>query len=186
MKPFLRVLFFSFSVCVSVATLALGVWKVSLLSYSCVSSTLELCWFCRSGSSVLVSYFLVFFFFLWSRRLQCLYAVLYLSSISFLPFNFLMLIFHAFFVLWAFHLYLVSSDTLSAWERAHITSRVSCVLHFSSSQNTFYFVLLSPSFRTFVGPAFSNIAPATLLSSFSYYNKPQHLFHSFTVSKIYL
>ena len=35
--------------------------------------------------------------------------------------------------------------------------------------------LLSPSFRTFVGPVFSNIAPATLLSSISYYNKPQHL-----------
>ena len=33
---------------------------------------------------------------------------------------------------------------------------------------------------------FSNIAPATLLSSISYYNKPQHLFNSFTVSKIYL
>ena len=32
---------------------------------------------------------------------------------------------------------------------------------------------------------FSNIAPATLLSSISYYNK-QHLFNSFTVSKIYL
>ena len=71
-------------------------------------------------------------------------------------------------------------------ERAHITSRVSCVLHFSSSQRTFYFVLLSPSFRTFVEPVFSNIAPATLLSSISYYNKPQHLFNSFTVSKCHL
>ena len=68
----------------------------------------------------------------------------------------------------------------------HITSRVSCVLHFSSFQHTFYFVLLSPSFRTFVGPVFSNIAPATLLSTISYHNKPQHLFNSFTVSKIYL
>ena len=46
--------------------------------------------------------------------------------------------------------------------------------------------LLSPSFRTFVGPVFSNIAPSTLLSSISYYNKPQHLFKSFTVFKIYL
>ena len=58
--------------------------------------------------------------------------------------------------------------------------------NFSSFQHTFYFVLLSPSFRTVVGPVFSNIAPATLLSSISEYNKPQHLFNSFTVSKIYL
>ena len=58
--------------------------------------------------------------------------------------------------------------------------------HFSSFQHTFYFVLLSPSFRTFVGPVFSNIAPATLLSSISFYNRLQHLFNSFTVSKIYL
>ena len=43
-----------------------------------------------------------------------------------------------------------------------------------------------PSFQTFVGPVFSNIAPATLLSSISYYNKQQHSFNSFTVSKIYV
>ena len=135
---------------------------------------------------MLVSDFLVFFLSYGRGDYSVLYAFLYFSSIFFLLFNFLWLIFHAFFVLWAFQLYLVSSDTLSAWERAHITSRVSCFLHFSSFQHTFYFVLLSPSFRTFVGPVFSNIAPATLLSSISHYNKPQHLFNSFTVSKLYL
>ena len=186
MNPFLSLLFSLFSDCVSVATLALGVWKVSVLSSSSVSSTLELFWFCQSGPSVLVSNFLVFFLSYGRGGYSVLYTFLYFSSIFFLLFNFLRIIFHAFFVLWAFQLYLVSSDTLSAWERAHITSRVICVLHYSSFQHTFYFVLLSPSFRRFAGPVFSNIAPAALLSSISYYNKPQHLFYSFTLSKIYL
>ena len=41
-NPFVSVLFSLFSDFVSVATLALGVWKVSVLSSSSVSSTLEL------------------------------------------------------------------------------------------------------------------------------------------------
>ena len=41
-NPFLRVFFSLFSDFVSVATLALGVWKVSVLSSSSVSSTLKL------------------------------------------------------------------------------------------------------------------------------------------------
>ena len=41
-NPFLSVLFFLFSDFVSVATLALGIWKVSVLSFSSVPSTLEL------------------------------------------------------------------------------------------------------------------------------------------------
>ena len=50
-NPFLRVLFSLFSDCVSVATLALGVWKVSVLSSWSVSSTLELFWLCVSSDS---------------------------------------------------------------------------------------------------------------------------------------
>ena len=120
---------------------------------------------------MLVSNFLVFFFSYGRGDYSVFYAVLYFSSISFLPFNFLWLIF-------------ILSCLLCVVSFSFIPRLLRARSHNFSGE--LCSALLSPSFRTFVGPVFSNIALATLLSSISYYNKPQHIFNSFTVSKIYL
>ena len=83
-----------------VATLALGVWEVSVLSSSSVSSALRVVLILSvKAFCVRVSNFLVFFLSYGRGDYSVLYAFLYFSSIFFLPFNFLWLIFHKFFVL---------------------------------------------------------------------------------------
>ena len=163
--PKLSFLFF-FCLCVSSDS---SVWKVSVLSSSSVSSILESFSFCRSGLLCYSFQFLGLLSFLWSRRLQCSLCfpqfLLYLFHSFQLLRVFRRLFFHAFFVLWAFQLYLVSSDTLSAWERAHITSRL---------PNT----LSTLSFSPLLFEHLEGQCPVLL--------HQQHLFDRFTVSKIYL
>ena len=116
--------------------------------------------------------FLSLLFFLWSRRLRCsLCCPLFLHLFP------------------SFQLSLVNlSCLLCAVSFSVIPCLLRYFLRLRARSHIFSCelcsVLLSPSFQTFVGPVFSHIAPATLLSSISYYYKSQHLFTSFTVSKI--
>ena len=168
-NPFLCVLFFSYSACVSVATLALGVGRWESLPsillvcvlYIRVVLILSVRAFCVSFQ------FLSLLFFLWSRRLQCsLYCPLFLLHL-----------------LLSFQLSLVNlSCLLCVVSFSFILRPLRYSLRLRARSHNFSgelcFALLSSSFRTLVGPVFTNTAPATPLSSISSINNTMDSSHS--------